>query len=226
MSKPKDSWYLETGQGMGATLKIASEKKGYTLTDRATYLANQAALALDILVEKDAALLNVYHVITLSPSKCPKINLAGGDAFAKWIVSKPAQDLIAKFGVVTIDEYMLYVRGRYEVVVMNSESGEEEVATTVAPAASEEAAGKLLHAYAREFRSKLTEKKLADTEAELRHYKLALSDVNELVESMDKEFWEAVSGNTDKGLHLRNLFGELYNSTIWLGGVSKKKSNK
>jgi tungstate transport system substrate-binding protein len=99
MTRPKESWYLETGQGMGATLKIASEKKGYTLTDRATYLANQAALALDVLVEKDNALLNVYHVITLSPTKCPKINLAGGKAFAQWIVSRPAQDLIGKFGL-------------------------------------------------------------------------------------------------------------------------------
>ena len=60
---------IETGQGMAATLKIASEKKGYTLTDRATFLAQKANLQLAILVEKDPALLNVYHVITVNPAE-------------------------------------------------------------------------------------------------------------------------------------------------------------
>jgi tungstate transport system substrate-binding protein len=59
----KPAWYVESGQGMGATLTIASEKGAYTLTDRATYLANKANLKLDILAEKDNSLLNVYHVI-------------------------------------------------------------------------------------------------------------------------------------------------------------------
>ena len=84
---------------MGATLKIASEKGAYTLTDRATYLANKANLQLDILVEKDNNLLNVYHVITVNPDKWPKINYQGGLAFAKWIISPDVQDVIAKFGV-------------------------------------------------------------------------------------------------------------------------------
>jgi len=96
---PSGSWYIETGQGMGATLKVASEKKGYTLTDRATYLANKASLDLDILVEKDNALLNVYHVITVSPDKCPNINVEGGKAFADYMVAADTQALIGKFGV-------------------------------------------------------------------------------------------------------------------------------
>jgi tungstate transport system substrate-binding protein len=93
------AWYQESGQGMGATLTIASEKEAYTLTDRATYLANKDNLNLDILVEGDNVLLNVYHVIVVNPEKWPKINLAGAKAFADYVVSKEGQDLIGKFGV-------------------------------------------------------------------------------------------------------------------------------
>ncbi len=95
----KPAWYLQTGQGMGATLLVASQKSAYTLTDRATYLANKANLQLDILVEKDNSLLNVYHVITVNPEKWPKVNYDGALAFAKWITSPAIQDVIGKFGV-------------------------------------------------------------------------------------------------------------------------------
>lgn len=93
------SWYQETGQGMGATLNVAAEKKGYTLTDRATYLALKSNLGLDILVEGDTALANYYHVIPVNPAKFPKVNAEGGKAFADFMVSKEAQDIIGKFGV-------------------------------------------------------------------------------------------------------------------------------
>ncbi len=95
----KPSWYVESGQGMGATLTIASEKGAYTLTDRATYLANKANLQLDILVEKDSSLLNVYHVITVNPDKWPKVNYTGALAFAKWITDPATQTVIGQFGV-------------------------------------------------------------------------------------------------------------------------------
>jgi tungstate transport system substrate-binding protein len=62
-------WYQETGQGMGATLTIASEKMAYTITDRATFLARESTLDLEILVEGDPALLNIYHVIQVNPDK-------------------------------------------------------------------------------------------------------------------------------------------------------------
>jgi len=96
---PEGSWYVESGQGMGATLKIASEKAAYTLSDRATYLANKATLSLGILVEGDKALLNVYHVIPVNPQKWPKVNAAGAKAFADYLVSAEGQDLISKYGV-------------------------------------------------------------------------------------------------------------------------------
>jgi tungstate transport system substrate-binding protein len=95
----KPAWYLETGQGMGATLTIASEKSAYTLTDRATYLANKDKLQLDILVEKDNSLLNVYHVITIDQTKWPKTNYDGGIAFLKFMTEPSTQEVIGKFGV-------------------------------------------------------------------------------------------------------------------------------
>lgn len=92
-------WYLESGQGMGATLKIASEKGAYTLTDRATYLANRDNLRLDILVQGDPSLLNVYHVITINPEKWGKINYEGALAFLNFMIAPSTQDVIGAFGV-------------------------------------------------------------------------------------------------------------------------------
>ncbi len=92
-------WYQETGLGMGQTLNVAAEKKGYTLADRGTYLALKKNLGLDILVEGDAALLNIYHVIEVNSAKWPKANAEGAKAFADFMVSKKTQDIIKTFGV-------------------------------------------------------------------------------------------------------------------------------
>jgi tungstate transport system substrate-binding protein len=94
----KPAWYLETGQGMGATLTIASEKGAYTLTDRATFLANKDKLQLEILVEKDNSLLNVYHVITIDTAKWPKVNYDGAVAFQKFMTDPATQKVIGEFG--------------------------------------------------------------------------------------------------------------------------------
>ena len=92
-------WYQQTGLGMGQTLGVAAEKKTYTLADRGTYLALKKNLGLDILVEGDAALLNIYHVIEVNSAKWPKVNAEGAKAFAKFIVSKKTQEIVKKFGV-------------------------------------------------------------------------------------------------------------------------------
>jgi tungstate transport system substrate-binding protein len=98
--KPEgEKWYQQTGLGMGQTLSVTAEKKGYTLADRGTYLALKKNLGLDILVEGDAILLNIYHVIEVNPVKWPKVNGAGGKAFADFMVSKETQDVIKSFGV-------------------------------------------------------------------------------------------------------------------------------
>jgi tungstate transport system substrate-binding protein len=93
------AWYIETGQGMGASLTVASEKSAYVLTDRATYLANQETYQLDLFVEGDHGLLNVYHVITVNPAKWPKANYDGAIAFAKFMTMPETQHVIGKFGV-------------------------------------------------------------------------------------------------------------------------------
>ena len=95
----KPAWFVETGQGMGASLTIASEKGAYILTDRATYLANKDNLQLEILLEGNNALLNVYHVITVNSEKWPKVNYDGALAFSKFITDPATQDVIGKFGV-------------------------------------------------------------------------------------------------------------------------------
>ena len=95
----KEKWYQQTGLGMGQTLSVTAEKKGYTLADRGTYLALKKNLGLEILVEGDAILLNIYHVIEVNPAKWPKVNAAGGKAFADFMVSKETQTIIKTFGV-------------------------------------------------------------------------------------------------------------------------------
>jgi tungstate transport system substrate-binding protein len=94
-----EKWYQQTGLGMGQTLNVAAEKKGYTLADRGTYLALKKNLGLDILVEGDAILLNIYHVIEVNPAKWPKVNAPGGKAFADFMVSNETQGIIKTFGV-------------------------------------------------------------------------------------------------------------------------------
>jgi tungstate transport system substrate-binding protein len=92
-------WYQQTGLGMGQTLNVAAEKKAYVLADRATYLSLKKGLGLEILVEGDGKLLNVYHVIELNPVKSPKINAQGGKAFADFMVARKTQEVIGSFGV-------------------------------------------------------------------------------------------------------------------------------
>jgi tungstate transport system substrate-binding protein len=91
--------YLETGQGMGPTLNVAVEKLGYTLTDRATFLAQEKNLKdLTLLVEGDEDLLNIYHVMQVNPEKHEKVNSEGAEAFVDFIISEETQQVIEDFG--------------------------------------------------------------------------------------------------------------------------------
>jgi len=96
---PAGGWYIEAGQGMGATLGIADDRKAYTLTDRGTFLALQKRVRLPILLEGDRPLLNVYSVMEVNPSNGPRVNAAGGGAFAAFMVSADVQMIIKTFGV-------------------------------------------------------------------------------------------------------------------------------
>ena len=97
-AKPANAVYIETGQGMGETLRIADQKMAYTLTDRGTYLALKETLDLVILVEGDKELFNPYSVIEVNPAKFPKVHSSGARAFSDFIVSPEVQEIIRNFG--------------------------------------------------------------------------------------------------------------------------------
>ncbi len=100
------SWpgYLEAGQGMAATLLIAAERRGYTLTDRASYLTLRHRLDLVPLRDREPALRNVYHVIELNSAGRPRMNAAGGRAFADFLMTDEVRDLLARFGTAAFGE--------------------------------------------------------------------------------------------------------------------------
>ncbi len=97
--EPKGAWYIESGQGMGQTLGIANDRRAYTLTDRATYLAFGKRVDLPILVEKDRPLLNIYSVMEVNPANGPRVNAAGGKAFAEFMLAPETQAVIKEFGM-------------------------------------------------------------------------------------------------------------------------------
>ena len=96
---PKGDWYIEAGQGMGATLGIANERNAYTITDRGTLLALSKRVNLSILIEGDKALLNIYSVMEVNPANGPRINATGGKAFAEFMVAPQTQNIIKSFGM-------------------------------------------------------------------------------------------------------------------------------
>lgn len=97
----KESWYIQTGQGMINTINIAAERNAYTLTDRGTYIkyeaTNKGNPSLVIIVEGDKSLLNQYSVITINPEKCKEVNNNLSNKFIDWITSPSAQKLIGDF---------------------------------------------------------------------------------------------------------------------------------
>jgi tungstate transport system substrate-binding protein len=92
------AWYRETGQGQGMTMDVAAQFQSYAFTDRGTYLVHAKRIGLPILVEDDAALFNIYHVMPVNAAKFPKVNAAGAQAFADWLLSPEGQAVIAEFG--------------------------------------------------------------------------------------------------------------------------------
>lgn len=92
------AWYVQSGTGMGQTLQIADQKQAYTISDRGTFLAFKSRIALVVLVEKDARLLNVYHVIGVNPDRFPQVNKAGAQAFSAFLVAPETQAFIETFG--------------------------------------------------------------------------------------------------------------------------------
>ena len=97
----KQEWYVQTGQGMLATINIAAERNGYTMTDRGTYIKYEHNLGgkgpLKILVQGDTVLLNQYSVIAVNPTHCPNVKYKTAMQFIKWITSPGVQEQIGNF---------------------------------------------------------------------------------------------------------------------------------
>ena len=96
---PGAPWHIESGQGMGATLGIANDRQGYTVTDRATMLAFAKRVELEPMVEGDKLLLNIYSVMEVNPANGPRVNATGGKALADFMLAPETQTVIKTFGV-------------------------------------------------------------------------------------------------------------------------------
>ena len=93
------SWYKETGSGMGPALNTASAMNGYILADRATWLSFKNRGDLVILVQGDPKLFNQYGVMLVNPAKFPHVKKAQGQEFIDWLISKNGQDVIASYKI-------------------------------------------------------------------------------------------------------------------------------
>lgn len=93
------SWYMETGSGMGATLNTAAQVPAYALTDRGTWLSFQNRGPLDITFQGDKVLFNQYGVILVNPEKHPHVKVAEGQAFIDWLISAEGQAAINGYTV-------------------------------------------------------------------------------------------------------------------------------
>ena len=95
--------YMESGQGMGATLTMANEKQAYCLTDRGTWLKqsqdSENDYSLEIICEGGKELLNQYGVIAVNPEKYPEVINEAANKFIEWITSEKVQKLIGEYGV-------------------------------------------------------------------------------------------------------------------------------
>ena len=93
------SWYKETGSGMGPALNTASAMNGYILADRGTWLSFKNRGDLVILVQGDPKLFNQYGVMLVNPAKFPHVKKALGQEFIDWLISKNGQDVIASYKI-------------------------------------------------------------------------------------------------------------------------------
>jgi tungstate transport system substrate-binding protein len=94
---PQGMWYNEAGQGMGAVLQIADEKRGYTLTDRGTYIAYADKINLEIVYEEDKAFFNPYGIIVVNPTKHPHIQYKLAKKFIDYLTGTLGQKIIADY---------------------------------------------------------------------------------------------------------------------------------
>jgi tungstate transport system substrate-binding protein len=111
--EPIGDWYISSGQGMGEALTMANEQQAYILSDRATYLVRSlGGLDLEVLVEGDPTLFNLYGVIAVNPEKNPQINAVMAQKFIDWIISVPVQVKIRAFGMEAYGQSLFFPDSR------------------------------------------------------------------------------------------------------------------
>lgn len=121
-SNSTKSWYVDAGQGMGATLNMASELQAYTLTDMSTFMAYQGNLNLTSLIEGGDDLLNVYVGMVVNPEEHAGVNCALASEFIDYLVSDEGQDLIASFGMEKFGKPLFFpARGNCELIGCSEE---------------------------------------------------------------------------------------------------------
>ena len=103
-----EAWYVSTGQGMGASLNIASETGAYILTDKATYLSHEQRDSMSILMEESDEMINIYSAIAISAQRWDNTNAAGSAAFIQWLGTDKAKGMINEFGVAEYGEGLFF----------------------------------------------------------------------------------------------------------------------
>ena len=128
---PEGDWYVNVGDGMGATLTRAAELQGYTLTDKGTYLSHEAKDQLTILLGESEDMKNTYSMIAINPEKWPDTNIDGANAFIEWMTGEQAAELIANYGVEEFGEPLFYL-----IEATGSASAESASASAASASAS------------------------------------------------------------------------------------------
>ncbi len=138
------SWYVNAGAGMGATLTQAAERQGYTLSDKGTFLANDASKKLVILLGESDDMKNTYSMIAINPEKWPDTNSEGAKAFIDWMTGAEASKLIAEYGVAEYGQplfFLLESSGSAASASVSASAASASASASAASASSAAASG-------------------------------------------------------------------------------------
>ena len=138
ISPEGQDWYVNAGQGMGATLTQAAERQGYTLSDKGTFLSNDANKTLKIVLGESDDMKNTYTMIAISPEKWPDTNIEAANAFIDWMTGDKASELIAAYGVEEYGEPLFYLLESADASASSDAAASSEAAASDS-AASESA---------------------------------------------------------------------------------------
>ena len=132
-------WYVNAGAGMGATLTQAAERQGYTLSDKGTFLSNDANKTLKVLLGESEDMKNTYSMIAISPAKWPDTNIEGANKFIEWMTGAKASELIAKYGVEEYGEPLFFLIEKTDASASSASAAASDASASSASAAASSA---------------------------------------------------------------------------------------